>query len=129
MTDKQSSLNVLVADDHFGSAHMTSDVLQFLGCSTRIAAGGEESIRIAVAERPDVIFMDVRMPDLDGHAAAKRIKTLLPEVLIVAMSGSVIDKPQSVGDVVVFDALLQKPFTPTDVRGVLSSRGLRSGEQ
>ena len=43
------------------------------------AQNGEEAVRLAVQERPDVVLMDVRMPVLDGVSATKRIRTSLPD--------------------------------------------------
>jgi diguanylate cyclase (GGDEF)-like protein len=52
------------------------------------AENGEEAIALAVANRPDVVLMDVLMPLVDGIAATRRIRELLPETRIVAYAGS-----------------------------------------
>ncbi len=50
------------------------------------AGNGEEAIRLAVIQKPDVILMDLRMPVLDGVAATRRLRALSPESRVIALT-------------------------------------------
>ena len=83
-------LNVLIADDH---PLFAESVEAFLSTEHEIkvvgrAANGEEATRLASAKRPDVVLMDISMPVMDGFAAARRIRTELPETCILFLTGS-----------------------------------------
>ena len=81
-------IRVLVADDQ---AIVRDGLVTLLGLLDDVeivgeAADGEEAARLALATRPDVVLMDLRMPVLDGAAATKRILEHLPETAIVVLT-------------------------------------------
>ncbi len=67
-------LMALVADDSTVNRLILARLLESAGVRVITAAGGEEAIRLAHEHRPDVIFMDLRMADLDGLEATRRIR-------------------------------------------------------
>ncbi|MDE3025775.1 MAG: response regulator transcription factor [Acidobacteriota bacterium] len=84
------SVRVLIADDHrlFAEALeailAADDRIELVG----LAGDGEEAVRLAEAERPDVVLMDISMPLMDGIDAAKAIKAADGEVSILMLTGS-----------------------------------------
>jgi two-component system response regulator NreC len=50
------------------------------------AAGGQEAVTLAAQLRPDVVLMDITMPDMDGAEATRRIKKTIPEVDVLALT-------------------------------------------
>ena len=116
---------VLIVDDNEKNMKLARDVLRLGGLRTLEAATGGESIALAVEHLPAVILMDIRLPDMDGTAAAVRIKgdprtAHIPIVALtsLAMKG---DRETLLG--AGFDGYLEKPISvrefPDQVRGFL----------
>lgn len=57
-----------------------------------IAGDGEEAVAVSLAERPDVVLLDVNMPRVDGLDAARRIATELPATRIVLHTGELFEE-------------------------------------
>lgn len=111
-------LDILVVDDNVASAFMMAEVLKRAGHQVRVAVGGNEAIREAAAQAPDAVLMDINLPDLGGFEAAKRIRTLMPRVKAIAISGMHIP-PEMEGDMLIFEGRLQKPFRPEELLATL----------
>ena len=80
-------LRVLIADDHVAMRHSFREDLEAAGIEVCAeAATGAEAVRAALAERPDLCLLDVRMPGGDGITAAESIRRALPAVKIVLIT-------------------------------------------
>ncbi|MFW5803094.1 MAG: response regulator [Verrucomicrobiota bacterium] len=87
-THNAATLRVLVADDHDLVRESLAALLEEEENIAVVAkaSDGRETIRLAQAVRPDVVLMDVSMPELDGIQAATAIRAELPEIRIVGLS-------------------------------------------
>jgi two-component system cell cycle response regulator DivK len=65
---------VLIVDDNERNLRLARDVLAFAGFRTVEASTGAGGVAAAVEHLPDVILMDIRLPDMDGSEAARQIK-------------------------------------------------------
>lgn len=65
---------ILLAEDHPVTARVMSEELNLLGYEVNVAKNGIEAVEMAMTELPDLIIMDIRMPDLDGLQAAAQIR-------------------------------------------------------
>jgi CheY-like chemotaxis protein len=85
----------LVVEDFEDSRFMMRQLLELAGYRVVEATDGEEAIKLAVAEQPELILMDLSLPKLDGLAATRRIRQEdgLGQVPIVAVSAH--DSPGS----------------------------------
>ena len=114
---------VLVADDEPAITTLMGDMLAWAGFSVLCAHGGAEALTLAREERPDVVMLDVMMPDLDGRDACRALKMDrdLQHVPVILFSSA--DERDVHWRAAGADAFLQKPFSirdlPAFVRSVL----------
>ena len=80
--------NILIADDHQlfreGMVNLLSDASNIDIIAQ--AENGKEAVELAIIHNPDIIIMDIRMPELSGVQATERIKDQLPDMKIIALS-------------------------------------------
>lgn len=89
---ERKKLNVLVVDDQPGVRYLLDVIIKDQGHQVRLAKNGLEALEAVKASRPDLIFMDVRMPHMDGIEALGRIKRMSPETQIILMTAYVSDE-------------------------------------
>ncbi len=113
---------VLIVDDEPRITKLVSLALDEAGFRTVTASSGEDAIRIAEELRPDLVLLDVMLPDLDGIEVMRRLRerSTVPVVLLTARS-STIDKASGLD--LGADDYVAKPFHPDErtarVRSVL----------
>jgi len=113
---------VLVADDEPRITKLVSIALSEEGFRVVTASNGEEAVRVAEEYRPDVILLDIVMPDLDGIEVMRRLReTRSVPVILVTAKGSTADKARGLD--LGADDYISKPFHPDElaarVRAVL----------
>ncbi|MBX2869783.1 MAG: response regulator [Acidiferrobacterales bacterium] len=64
---------VLVVDDSSTQLMQLKEIVKEAGCYVNVASSGQEAIEMVEKERPDLIFMDVVMDDVDGYKACRKI--------------------------------------------------------
>jgi PAS domain S-box-containing protein len=115
---------VLVVDDNSDSATSLALLLEMENCEVRTAADGEEALAQVEDFQPELIFMDLAMPRLDGVAATRRIRALpqCQRVRIVALTGwgQATDRQRT--RAAGMDHHLVKPVSLDDLRSVLAVR-------
>ncbi len=84
------SAKVLVVDDTPMNVKMLADILTFNGYEVVTAGGGKEGLAKIEAEKPDLVLLDVMMPDLDGYSVCRAIRgnpetAILPVVMVTAL--------------------------------------------
>ena len=118
---------VLVVEDVADIRDLISINLELEGFDVRTAGDGRECLDIVEAVEPDLITLDVAMPELDGFSTAARLRsqrttTAIPLVMITARAQG-FDLAR--GDEIGVDAYVTKPFDPADL--VRTVRNLVTG--
>jgi response regulator NasT len=114
MTDQTTQRRVVVAEDESLIRMDIVETLRDKGFDVVGEAGdGNKAVELALALKPDLIVMDIKMPDLDGLSAAEKIAELkIPVVLLTAFSQQeLVTRAAEVGAM----AFLVKPFSPQDL--------------
>jgi two-component system cell cycle response regulator DivK len=103
---------ILIVEDNEKNMILVRDVLQFKGYQTLEAATGTEGLRLAREALPDLILMDIKLPDIDGITALAclRADPRTQKMLVVAVSASVMPDDQQRIIASGFDAYITKPI-------------------
>ena len=103
---------ILIVEENEKNMKLVRDILRHAGHETLEAATGVEGVSLAVAKRPDLVLMDIQLPDIDGIEALRRIRDIreLDAIPVIAVSASVMpdDKQKIVTS--GFDAFVSKPI-------------------
>ena len=105
---------ILVIEDQEDNRRILRDLLNSVDYEVIEAVTGEDGVRSAMAHKPDLILMDIQLPDFDGYEATRRIKAnpALSPIPIIAVTSYAL----SGDDVKAFeagcDAYVTKPYSP-----------------
>ena len=116
-------LRVLVADDNADAAHTLAALLEIAGHETRVVHDGVAALAVASQFDPQLVFLDIGMPRLDGYATARRLRASpgLEGAMLVALTGWGAEEDRARSRAAGFDRHLLKPALPADVEAVLAA--------
>lgn len=114
-----SNLNILVVDDQPGVRYLLDIVAREVGHKVYTAKNGLEAVELAHSTRPDLVFMDVRMPLMGGLEALAEIKALTPETDVIIMTAY--GSEETVAQAMEKGALccIAKPFDVEKIKDLL----------
>jgi CheY-like chemotaxis protein len=112
----------LIVDDNADAAQMLSLVVKMLGNEIRVAGDGLLAIRAAEEFMPDVVLMDIGMPQMNGYEAARHIRGQLwgKEMVLVALTGWGQDEDKQRAIEAGFNYHLVKPAEPAELQQLLA---------
>ncbi|MBU2512609.1 PAS domain S-box protein [bacterium] len=107
---------ILIVDDNEDSRILLSKLLQSIGLEIIEAENGKEGIEKLKQFNPQLIFMDMRMPVMDGFEATRRIKNIKGDsITIVALTASALNDEKTRILEAGCDDYIRKPFIPSDI--------------
>jgi CheY-like chemotaxis protein/uncharacterized protein YbcI len=117
------TLRVLVVDDNRDGADALGLLIEELGNQVHVTYGGTQALEVATAFRPDLMLIDLVMPDLDGCGLVMRFRRIpaFAQTRIVAITGQKDEEHKSSALKAGFDAVLAKPVALTEIKEALAS--------
>ncbi|MFG1820185.1 response regulator [Kribbella sp. NPDC049174] len=108
-----SPSRILVVEDNPKNLKLVRDVLQFSGYEVIEATSGEDGVRLAASEEPDLILMDLQLPGIDGAEALRRIRSgaRTREVPVVAVTAFAMDHDREHAFASGFTGYVEKPIS------------------
>lgn len=106
------SARVLIVDDTSSNRTLLDFFLTAAGLQTSLAVNGEHALKVIAEDRPDLVFMDLKMPVMDGLEATERLraKPETKDLIVIAVSVSLAQKTQDMAKQVGCDGILEKPI-------------------
>jgi CheY-like chemotaxis protein len=115
-----AALDVVVVDDHVDGAELLACVLADCGCIVRVASLGLEALRLMDERCPDLLFLDIGMPEIDGYEVARTVRHRFGNtVRVVAVTGFDTYEARELARGSGFDAFISKPYKPKHVEAAL----------
>ena len=104
---------ILIVEDNDKNLKLVRDLLQFKGYRTLEAGTAAEGLRLAAEHRPDLILMDIQLPDMDGSTALSQLRAAprTASIAVVALTAQAMggDRERLLG--AGFDGYLTKPIS------------------
>jgi CheY-like chemotaxis protein len=121
---KQAKQRILVVDDNRDAAESLAMILGMSGSDVDVALGGPQALEKIATFAPDIVFMDIGMPGMDGYEVAERIRAVpsCDQLVLVALTGWGQAEDRERAMKAGFDQHLTKPVDPADLDQVLRMR-------
>ena len=114
---------ILVVDDNVDAAETLVMLLDLSGFDARTAFGGQEALEVAMAFRPDVVFLDIGLPGMDGYEVARQLLAdpATASAKLIALTGWGTESDILKSKMAGFHAHLTKPIDPEAVDALLTT--------
>jgi CheY-like chemotaxis protein len=123
LVPRPSERRVLVVDDNRDAAESLAELLELWGSTVQVAFNGADALSAATGFHPEVVLLDIGLPDTDGYEVARRMRQRkdLQGVLLAAVTGYGQEDDRRRAREAGFDLHLTKPVDPEVLRDLLRS--------
>ncbi|WP_308600881.1 response regulator [Massilia sp. Dwa41.01b] len=113
----------MVVDDNQDAAQMLATLLEVQGHAVSVAYDGQSALRHARIERPQVMLLDIGLPDTDGYALARQLRAIpeLASATLVALTGYGQQEDRRLAEEAGFNHHLVKPADLAQVSEILAT--------
>jgi two-component system cell cycle response regulator DivK len=110
---------ILVVEDNPLNLKLVRDVLHFAGYDVIEARSGEEGLRVAQQDPPDLVLMDLQLPGIDGTETLRRMRqgSLGRDVPVVAVTAFAMAEDRERASQAGFDGFVEKPISVRELPG------------
>ena len=110
---------VLLVEDNENNRYLAQFLLEREGFAVRVAVNGKQALEVARSDKPDLVLMDIQMPEMDGYQTAERFKRepTLMEIPLVGVSFFVMPGDRERALQVGFVGYIEKPINPDTFAG------------
>jgi CheY-like chemotaxis protein len=122
MATSEKAMRVLVVDDNRDGADALGLLVEELGNQVHVTYGGTQALDVATTFRPDLMLVDLVMPEMDGCGLVSRLRQIpaFTRTKMVAITGQKDQERKSLAMKAGFDAVLFKPVALTEIKAVLA---------
>ncbi len=115
-------LRILVVDDNKDAAESMRMLLALAGHDVRMAYSGPSAVEEAIRSKPDVMLLDIGLPEMDGYEVARRLRERpdMRNVVIIAVTGYGQETDRKRSDEAGIEYHLVKPVPPQQVGEILT---------
>jgi CheY-like chemotaxis protein len=115
-------LRILVVDDNTDAAESLKMLLSVFGHQVEIAHDGQSAIAVARTQQPQLVFLDIGLPGMDGYEVARRFRSDadLAESKLIALSGYGTENDQQRSRAAGFNRHLVKPVDPSELPAIIA---------
>ena len=116
---------LIVDDDPFVRKLIATTLEDVAGFELVEAGDGREAVAVAVRDRPEIVFLDVDMPVLDGFEACRRLRSesQTADATIVMLTAAAGDAAEREAEIAGADLFLTKPFSPLELLRLVHDLG------
>ncbi len=118
---------ILAVEDNDINRDLISRMLRKTGAEILLGSGGLEGVQLAVQHHPDLILMDLQMPDIDGYEATRRIRSSLPDVPVIALTAAALKEDRNLAEAAGMNEFLTKPVNSSELYKAARSLFLKAG--
>lgn len=113
------SYKILIVDDNKDFADVFCDILKAHNFKAESCYGGTRAIELVKENVFDILFVDIRMPEMDGVETLKKIKKIRPETKVIMMTGYSVDELVHRAIEEKASEIIYKPFEIEKVLGLI----------
>lgn len=118
-TRRHRKLLVLIVDDNDAAAASMGRLLELKGCSVAYAYDGAQAVQMTPEISPDIVLLDIGLPDYDGYTVAKTLRARGFSGRLIALTGYSTDDAKREGATAGFDHYLVKPAGLAELKQVI----------